>query len=84
MLGLAKRLGGQTRILQTSTSEVYGDPNISPQTEAYWVCTALKALQCYRCTVVVLVRHWFFLSGTRSAYVSVSGTMWCYVVLSRM
>lgn len=36
MLGLAKRLGGQTRILQTSTSEVYGDPTVSPQTESYW------------------------------------------------
>tara|TARA_B100000963_G_scaffold354133_1_gene370071 strand:- start:487 stop:1434 length:948 start_codon:yes stop_codon:yes gene_type:complete len=34
MLGLAKRTGA--RILLTSTSEVYGDPNISPQTEEYW------------------------------------------------
>ncbi len=34
MLGLAKRTGA--RILQASTSEVYGDPNISPQTESYW------------------------------------------------
>ena len=34
MLGLAKRL--QIRILQASTSEVYGDPEIHPQTEAYW------------------------------------------------
>lgn len=34
MLGLAKRLG--IRILQASTSEVYGDPEISPQTEDYW------------------------------------------------
>jgi UDP-glucuronate decarboxylase len=34
MLGLAKRLGA--RILQASTSEVYGDPEIHPQTEAYW------------------------------------------------
>ncbi|MEB8387401.1 SDR family oxidoreductase [Rhodobacteraceae bacterium KMM 6894] len=34
MLGLAKRLGA--RILQASTSEVYGDPNIHPQTEDYW------------------------------------------------
>lgn len=34
MLGLAKRLG--CRILQASTSEVYGDPSIHPQTEAYW------------------------------------------------
>jgi UDP-glucuronate decarboxylase len=33
-LGLAKRLG--CRILQASTSEVYGDPSIHPQTEAYW------------------------------------------------
>jgi UDP-glucuronate decarboxylase len=34
MLGLAKRL--RARILQASTSEVYGDPVQHPQTEAYW------------------------------------------------
>lgn len=34
MLGLAKRT--QAKILQASTSEVYGDPNIHPQTESYW------------------------------------------------
>jgi UDP-glucuronate decarboxylase len=34
MLGLAKRVGA--RILQASTSEVYGDPEVHPQTEAYW------------------------------------------------
>src|SRR5476651_2583128 len=34
MLGLAKRL--KCRILQASTSEVYGDPSIHPQTESYW------------------------------------------------
>jgi len=34
MLGLAKRTGAS--ILQASTSEVYGDPEIHPQTEAYW------------------------------------------------
>jgi UDP-glucuronate decarboxylase len=34
MLGLAKRLGA--RILQASTSEVYGDPKVHPQTEGYW------------------------------------------------
>lgn len=34
MLGLAKRL--RIRILQASTSEVYGDPEIHPQTESYW------------------------------------------------
>jgi len=34
MLGLAKRLG--VPILQASTSEVYGDPEVHPQPEAYW------------------------------------------------
>ena len=34
MLGLAKRL--RARILQASTSEVYGDPSQHPQTEEYW------------------------------------------------
>jgi UDP-glucuronate decarboxylase len=34
MLGLAKRTGA--RILQASTSEVYGDPEVSPQQESYW------------------------------------------------
>lgn len=34
MLGLAKRTGA--RILLTSTSEVYGDPEVHPQTEDYW------------------------------------------------
>lgn len=34
MLGLAKRV--KARILQASTSEVYGDPSVHPQPEAYW------------------------------------------------
>jgi UDP-glucuronate decarboxylase len=34
MLGLAKRL--RARILQASTSEVYGDPLVHPQAEEYW------------------------------------------------
>jgi len=34
MLGLAKRI--RARILQASTSEVYGDPQVHPQTESYW------------------------------------------------
>lgn len=34
MLGLAKRV--KAKILQASTSEVYGDPKIHPQTEDYW------------------------------------------------
>ena len=35
MLGLAKRT--KARILQASTSEVYGDPDVHPQEESYWV-----------------------------------------------
>lgn len=34
MLGLARRV--KARILQASTSEVYGDPHVHPQVEAYW------------------------------------------------
>ncbi|SNB45885.1 UDP-glucuronic acid decarboxylase family protein [Geobacter sp. DSM 9736] len=34
MLGLAKRV--RARILQASTSEIYGDPQVHPQTEEYW------------------------------------------------
>lgn len=34
MLGLAKRVGA--KILQASTSEVYGDPDVHPQPESYW------------------------------------------------
>jgi UDP-glucuronate decarboxylase len=34
MLGLAKRL--KIKVLQASTSEVYGDPTVHPQTESYW------------------------------------------------
>ncbi|MBN1796192.1 MAG: SDR family oxidoreductase [Sedimentisphaerales bacterium] len=34
MLGLAKRI--KAKILQASTSEVYGDPSVHPQDEAYW------------------------------------------------
>lgn len=34
MLGLAKRIGA--KIMQASTSEVYGDPSVHPQPESYW------------------------------------------------
>ena len=46
MLGLAKRV--RARILQASTSEVYGDPIVHPQTEDYWGnvnCIGLRS--CY-------------------------------------
>lgn len=45
-LGLAKRV--KARFLQASTSEIYGDPEISPQTEDYWGhvnCTGVRS--CY-------------------------------------
>jgi len=46
MLGLAKRV--RARILQASTSEVYGDPNVHPQHEQYWGHTNPIGLRaCY-------------------------------------
>lgn len=46
MLGLAKRVHG--RILQASTSEVYGDPEIHPQPESYWGCVNPTGIRsCY-------------------------------------
>ncbi len=53
MLGLAKRTGA--RILQASTSEVYGDPEVHPQTEEYWgKVNPIGIRSCYdegkRCT----------------------------------
>jgi len=41
MLGLAKRVGA--RILQASTSEVYGDPKVHPQREDYWATSIRMA-----------------------------------------
>lgn len=46
VLGLAKRL--KIRVLQASTSEIYGDPTVHPQTEDYWGnvnCTGIRS--CY-------------------------------------
>ena len=46
MLGLAKRIGA--RILQASTSEVYGDPVVHPQAESYWGnVNPIGARACY-------------------------------------
>jgi UDP-glucuronate decarboxylase len=46
MLGLAKRV--KAKILQASTSEVYGDPKIHPQTEDYWGhVNPIGARSCY-------------------------------------
>ncbi|MEO1173674.1 MAG: GDP-mannose 4,6-dehydratase, partial [Myxococcota bacterium] len=45
-LGIAKRVGA--RILQASTSEIYGDPEVHPQPETYWGnvnCTGIRS--CY-------------------------------------
>jgi UDP-glucuronate decarboxylase len=46
MLGLAKRV--KARILQASTSEVYGDPTVHPQVESYWGnVNPIGARSCY-------------------------------------
>jgi UDP-glucuronate decarboxylase len=61
MLGLAKRL--RARILQASTSEVYGDPNVHPQTEEYWGhVNPIGPRSCYdegkRCAETLFFDYW--------------------------
>ena len=61
MLGLAKRLGA--KILQASTSEVYGDPEIHPQTEDYWGrVNPIGIRSCYdegkRCAETLFFDYW--------------------------
>jgi UDP-glucuronate decarboxylase len=61
MLGLAKRL--KIPILQASTSEVYGDPNVHPQTEAYWGnVNPIGPRSCYdegkRCAETLFFDYW--------------------------
>ncbi|MFT4247505.1 MAG: SDR family oxidoreductase [Pseudomonas sp.] len=61
MLGLAKRVGA--RILQASTSEVYGDPEIHPQVEAYWGrVNPVGIRSCYdegkRCAETLFFDYW--------------------------
>jgi len=61
MLGLAKRV--QARILQASTSEVYGDPEVHPQPEAYWGrVNPIGVRSCYdegkRCAETLFFDYW--------------------------
>ncbi len=61
MLGLAKRL--RARILQASTSEVYGDPEVHPQIESYWGhVNPIGARSCYdegkRCAETLFFDYW--------------------------
>src|ERR1700733_4436015 len=61
MLGLAKRL--RAKILQASTSEVYGDPNVHPQTEDYWGhVNPIGPRSCYdegkRCAETLFLDYW--------------------------
>lgn len=61
MLGLAKRLGA--KIFQASTSEVYGDPHVHPQTEDYWGnVNPLGIRACYdegkRCAETLFFDYW--------------------------
>ena len=61
MLGLAKRT--KARILQASTSEVYGDPEVHPQSEAYWGnVNPIGIRSCYdegkRCAETLFFDYW--------------------------
>jgi len=61
MLGLAKRT--QARIMQASTSEVYGDPEVHPQTESYWGrVNPIGIRSCYdegkRCAETLFFDYW--------------------------
>jgi UDP-glucuronate decarboxylase len=61
MLGLAKRL--RAKILQASTSEVYGDPSVHPQTEDYWGhVNPVGPRSCYdegkRCAETLFFDYW--------------------------
>jgi UDP-glucuronate decarboxylase len=61
MLGLAKRV--KARILQASTSEVYGDPEIHPQPESYWGrVNTIGIRSCYdegkRCAETLFFDYW--------------------------
>jgi UDP-glucuronate decarboxylase len=61
MLGLAKRL--KAKILQASTSEVYGDPNVHPQAESYWGhVNPIGPRSCYdegkRCAETLFFDYW--------------------------
>lgn len=61
MLGLAKRL--KAKILQASTSEVYGDPNVHPQSEDYWGhVNPIGPRSCYdegkRCAETLFFDYW--------------------------
>lgn len=61
MLGLAKRV--KARILQASTSEVYGDPEIHPQPEEYWGrVNPIGIRSCYdegkRCAETLFFDYW--------------------------
>jgi UDP-glucuronate decarboxylase len=61
MLGLAKRV--KAKILQASTSEVYGDPNVHPQAEDYWGhVNPIGPRSCYdegkRCAETLFFDYW--------------------------
>jgi UDP-glucuronate decarboxylase len=61
MLGLAKRV--KAKILQASTSEVYGDPKMNPQTEDYWGnVNPIGPRSCYdegkRCAETLFFDYW--------------------------
>lgn len=64
MLGLAKRV--KARILQASTSEVYGDPEIHPQLETYWCVNPVASVVAMTKGSVVR-RHCFSIIGASTS-----------------
>jgi UDP-glucuronate decarboxylase len=75
MLGLAKRL--RAKILHASTSEIYGDPTVHPQTEDYWGhVNPVGPRSCYdegkRCAETLFFDYWrrAYLQYLRTAHAS--------------
>jgi UDP-glucuronate decarboxylase len=61
LLGLAKRT--RSKVLQASTSEIYGDPEVHPQTESYWGnVNTLGPRACYdegkRCAETIFMNYY--------------------------
>ena len=96
MLGLAKRV--KAKILQASTSEVYGDPNVHPQTEDYWGhVNPIGPRSCYdegkRCAETLFFDYWrqhklahqgrAHLQHLRAAHASATTGAWCRISSSR-
>lgn len=76
MLGLAKRV--KAKILQASTSEVYGNPSVNPQAEAYWGnVNPIGPRSCYdegKCCAETLFFDYYRQNGVRIKVVRIFNT----------